>query len=93
MQEVMPSRNNKPMEHESLQSIEVVAGKGVMSRVRILSPSRFAELGFSENVSRQTSSPDLPSDGYKKPHTLAAGGCTLTTAEPPPLQSAVVITQ
>ena len=36
--------------------------------------------------------PDLLSDGCKS-RILAAGGCTLTTAEPPQLKRAVVITQ
>ena len=45
---------------------------------------------FSEN----RFSPDLlsrsPQRRLQKPHTLAAGGCTLTTAEPSRLQRAVV---
>jgi len=53
------------------------------------------EILCTENSS-QTYSSDLPNnvDGYKNrilDSVLAAGGCTLTTAEPPRLQSAVVI--
>jgi len=56
------------------------------------------EFSFLPEDSRLTCAPDPPNDvdGHKNPTpdpVLAADRCTLTTAEPPRLQSAVVITQ